>query len=58
VRVSVAPLVDVSDPRAGEDEDEDEDDETVEPFTPEELAEIAEAAADELLAVKAATTGR
>src|SRR6059058_5425991 len=29
-----------------------------EPFTPEELAEIREAAADELLAVKAATTGR
>src|SRR6202035_3307997 len=37
----------------GEDEDED-----FEPFTPEELAEIDEAAADELLAVKAATTGR
>src|SRR5439155_18006165 len=29
-----------------------------EPFTPEELAEIRQAAADELLAVKAATTGR
>src|SRR6266566_8829386 len=29
-----------------------------EPFTPEELAEISQAAADELLAVKAATTGR
>src|SRR5437762_13728618 len=29
-----------------------------EPFTPDELAEIREAAADELLAVKAATTGR
>jgi hypothetical protein len=37
---------------------EDEDDENFEPFTPEELAEIDEAAADELLAVKAATTGR
>ena len=37
----------------GEDEDED-----FEPFTAEELAEIREAAADELLAVKAATTGR
>ena len=37
---------------------EDEDDGTVEPFTPEELAEIREAAADELLAAKAATTGR
>src|SRR5436190_8539583 len=36
-------------------EDEDED---VEPFTPEELAEIQAAAADELLAVEAATTGR
>ena len=36
-------------------EDEDED---FEPFTPEELAEIREAAADELLAVEAATTGR
>src|SRR5213595_507556 len=32
--------------------------EDVEPFTAEELAEIREAAADELLAVKAATTGR
>ena len=31
---------------------------TSSPFTPEELAEIQEAAADELLAVKAATTGR
>ena len=30
----------------------------VEPFTPGELAEIREAAADELLAVEAATTGR
>jgi hypothetical protein len=30
----------------------------VEPLTPEELAEIGEAAADELLAVEAATTGR
>ena len=30
----------------------------VEPFTAEELAEIREAAADELLAVEAATTGR
>src|SRR5206468_863988 len=37
---------------------EDEDDGNFEPFTPEELAEIGEAAADELLAVKAATTGR
>jgi hypothetical protein len=36
----------------------DEQDEYFEPFTAEELAEIAEAAADELLAVKAATTGR
>src|SRR6266566_3197723 len=36
-------------------EDEDED---VEPFTAEELAGIREAAADELLAVTAATTGR
>src|SRR5690348_18259168 len=32
--------------------------EAFEPFTPEELAEIREAAADELLAVEAATTGR
>src|SRR5689334_19257274 len=38
-----------------EDEDEYGD---VEPFTPDELAEIREAAADELLAVEAATTGR
>src|SRR5215813_1965181 len=38
-----------------QDEDEYGD---VEPFTPEELAEIREAAADELLAVEAATTGR
>ena len=38
----------------GEDEDEDYD----APFTAEELAEIDEAAADELLAAKAATTGR
>src|SRR2546429_2674191 len=37
----------------GEEERED-----FEPFTAEELAEIDEAAADELLAVKAATTGR
>jgi hypothetical protein len=37
---------------------EDEDDGYFEPFTPGELAEIDEAAADELLAVKAATTGR
>src|SRR6202035_2414166 len=37
----------------GEDEDED-----FEPFTAEELAEIEAPAADELLAVKAATTGR
>src|SRR5438067_13312525 len=32
--------------------------EDFQPFTPEELAEIREAAADELLAVEAATTGR
>ena len=38
-----------------EEEDEYGD---VEPFTEEELAEIREAAADELLAVEAATTGR
>src|SRR5580704_4752732 len=38
----------------GEDEDED----YYPPLTPEEVAEIREAAADELLAVKAATTGR
>src|SRR6478752_4717911 len=38
-----------------QDEDEYGD---VEPLTPDELAEIREAAADELLAVKAATTGR
>ena len=38
-----------------EEEDEFGD---VEPFTPEELAEIREAATDELLAVEAATTGR
>ena len=37
---------------------EDEDDGHFEPFTPEELAEIDEAAADELLAAKAASTGR
>jgi hypothetical protein len=37
---------------------EDEEYENFEPFTPEELAEIQEAAADELLAAKAATTGR
>jgi hypothetical protein len=37
---------------------EDEDDGNLEPFTPGELAEIREAAADELLAVNAATTGR
>ncbi|MGH3177966.1 MAG: hypothetical protein ACRDPF_29330, partial [Streptosporangiaceae bacterium] len=34
------------------------EDEDFEPFTPGELAEIREAAADELLAVEAATTGR
>jgi hypothetical protein len=39
----------------GPDEDEYSE---FEPFTPDELAEIREAAADELLAVKAATTGR
>ena len=38
-----------------EDEDEYRD---IEPFTPGELAEIREAAGDELLAVEAATTGR
>jgi hypothetical protein len=37
---------------------EDEDYENFEPFTPEELAEIQEAAADELLAAGAASTGR
>src|SRR5690348_14730062 len=37
---------------------QDEDDEYFEPFTAEELAEIDEAAADELLAAKAASTGR
>jgi hypothetical protein len=36
----------------------EEDDADVEPFTAEELAEIRQAAADELLAVTAATTGR
>ena len=36
----------------------EEEDGDFEPFTVEELAEIREAAADELLAVKAATTGR
>jgi len=40
-------------PEPGEEEYEN-----FEPLTPEELAEIEEAAADELLAVKAATTGR
>ena len=35
-----------------------EEHEDFEPFTPDELAEIREAAADELLAVEAATTGR
>ena len=37
---------------------EDEDHEYFEPFTAEELAGIREAAADELLAAKAASTGR
>src|SRR6476660_4521538 len=37
---------------------EDEDNENFESLTPEELAEIEEAAADELLAAGAATTGR
>jgi hypothetical protein len=41
----------------GHPEDEDEYGD-FEPFTPDELTEIREAAADELLAVKAATTGR
>ena len=36
----------------------DEEDEEFEPFTAEELAEISQAAADDLLAVEAATTGR
>jgi hypothetical protein len=36
----------------------DEEYADVEPFTPEELAEISQAAADELLAAEAATTGR
>ena len=40
----------------GSREDEDEDYDA--PFTAEELAEIDEAAADELLAAKAASTGR
>src|SRR5690349_15906281 len=47
--------------RAREHDDppgEDEDYGYFEPFTPEELAEIDEAAADELLAAKAASTGR
>src|SRR6478672_1884149 len=39
-------------------EDEADQHGEVEPFTAEELAEIREAAADELLAVEAATTGR
>jgi hypothetical protein len=37
---------------------EPEEDQDVDPLTPEELAEIRQAAGDELLAVKAATTGR
>src|SRR5436190_972840 len=41
----------------GHPEDEDEYGD-FEPLTPEELAEIRQAAADELLAVEAATTGR
>ena len=36
----------------------DEEDEDFNPLTPEELAEIRQAAADDLLAVEAATTGR
>ena len=46
--------------RAGQGHREDEADEygDVEPFTAEELAEIRQAAADELLAVEAASTGR
>jgi hypothetical protein len=47
--------------RAREHDDppgEDEEYGNVEPFTAGELAEIAEAAADELLAAKAASTGR
>ena len=35
-----------------------EEDEDVESLTPEELAEVGQAAADELLAVEAASTGR
>jgi hypothetical protein len=42
----------------GHREDEADQYGDVEPLTPEELAEIREAAADELLAVEAATTGR
>jgi len=42
----------------GHPEDEADQYEDFEPFTPEELAEIRQAAADELLAVEAATTGR
>ena len=37
---------------------EEEDYEDVDPLTPEELAEVRQAASDDLLAVQAATTGR
>ena len=44
--------------REHDDPPGDEEFENFEPLTPDELAEIREAAADELLAVEAATTGR
>ena len=46
-------LCEQDEPPPGDEEDEDFD-----PLTPEELAEIRQAAADDLLAVEAATTGR